>query len=596
MSQIEEIKRKIDIVKIIGERVPLKKAGRNYKALCPFHSEKTPSFMVSPQLQIFKCFGCGEGGDVIKFLQLYEKMDFWEAVEYLAQRAGVKLKRKRLSADERLRRRLWELNREAAEFYHFLLTRHPQGERARLYLRQRGIKPSTVAAFKIGFSPLDPSATVKFLQKKGFSLQEMLQSGIVVSSHYRQGQFLDRFRGRLVFPLHDHRGNIIGFSGRIIPGLFRNEDNLAKYINSPETFLYHKGSNLFGFWLTKEEVKKKEEVFVVEGELDMISPWQIGVKNIVALKGTAFTEEQIRLLKRFVKKIIITLDEDAAGNAATLRGIRLAEDEGLEVEVLTLKGKFKDPDEAAQKDPKFFLERTKKTLPVWDFVIDTIIKKYKERKGKLSINDKKNILGEALPFLVQISNEIEKDFYLHKLARRLQVSPEAVLIEAEKVFQRQQGERMVLPEERKTKQTEQREVLEGYLLGLVFTSRKPEKYLKKKFFSFLKTFHWQRIFKLARQFVKKRKFSPEKFLEFLPPELKPHFEEIFFRTGEEEKRAREIKNTLRRLKLLTVEEKLAELVGEIALAEKKGEKEKLKKLSEEFTTLSRQRVELKEGE
>lgn len=594
MDQIEEIKSKTDIVALISEHVTLKKAGRNYKGLCPFHSEKTPSFMVSPQLQIFKCFGCGQGGDAIKFLQLHERMDFWEAVEVLAQQAGVKLKRQRMGPDEQLRRRLYELNRQAAEFYHFLLMKHSQGGKPRAYVRERGLKPKTLTAFKVGFSPLDPVAVARLLKKKGFDSQEMLQSGLVISSRYHRGELIDRFRGRLIFPLHDHRGNIVGFSGRLIPSLLANENQMAKYINSPETPVYHKGRSLFGFWLTKEEIKKSNQAFVVEGELDMISPWQAGIKNIVALKGTAFTEDQVRLIKRFAETAILAFDEDAAGKTAALRGVQLAENEGLEVRALNLGGRFKDPDEAAQKDPRFLLKRAKKTIPVWDFVIKTVIKKYKEGKKELVINDKKKILAETLPFLIRIGNEVEKDHYLRKLARRLKVSSEAVAIEAEKVYQKT----IVSPPVGSSLEEKQgrRDILEGYLLGLIFTAYKPKKYLKPKFGKLLKTFRWQRVFKLAGEFAKKKKFVVADFLGFLPEELRQPFEEIFLKSDDDQAGKEEIEQTIFQLEKLALREKMEQMAAEIALAEKSGSLRQAKKLEKKLSLLTVERVELEAKE
>jgi len=596
MEELEEIKAKIDIVALISEYLPLKKAGRNYRALCPFHAEKTPSFMVSPQLQIFKCFGCGAGGDAIKFLQLYERMDFWEAVEFLAQKAGVKLKRRVLGKDEQLRRRLWELHRQAAEFYHFLLTKHRCGEAARAYLKQRGLTPKAVATFKIGFSPLNPTAVAEFLRKKRFTVQEMLQSGLVIASSYQRGQLLDRFRGRLVFPLHDHRGNPIAFSGRIIPGLLPNENRLGKYINSPQTPVYHKGRTLFGLWLTKEAIKKKNEAVIVEGELDLISPWQMGITNIVALKGTALTEDQIRLIKRFAGAVILALDEDAAGNAASLRGVQLAEEEGLEVRALDLQGRFKDPDEAAQKNPQFLLKAVKKATPVWDWVIKTVIKKHQGEKKRLEITDKKRILEEALPFLAGISHEVEKDYYLRKLARRLAVSPEAVLLEAEKVLQQTDTSLSSAASFSEKEGSSRRELLEGYFLGLIFTSAKPEEYLKPQIKKYLKTFRWRRLFKLAGEFVQQRKFVAAEFLNFLPQELKQPFEEVFLKGDDRQAKKREIKRALWQLKRLSLREEMEKVSAELALAEEKKDLERVKKLEKKFAHLASCLVELEAGE
>jgi len=348
MDQIEEVKKRTDIVDLISEYIALKKAGRNFKARCPFHEEKTPSFIVSPELQIFKCFGCGAGGDAIKFLQLYEKMEFWEAVEALAQRAGVKLIRRRVSRNEQAKRRLYEINSLVTEFYHFLLTKHEVGRTALGYLVRRGIKPESIETFKLGFSPKKAETITSFLKKKGYAVPEILQAGVAVST--RRGSLLDRFRGRLIFPLYNHRGNVVGFSGRLIPGIPLPEE--AKYINTSETMIYHKGENLYGLWLTKREIQKKKKAIVVEGEFDLISSYQAGVTNIVALKGTAFTEDQARLINRFAETAILALDADLAGDEAVKRSAQVADSVGLDVRVTLLPEGFKNPDEVAKKEPK----------------------------------------------------------------------------------------------------------------------------------------------------------------------------------------------------------------------------------------------------
>src|SRR3990167_5278760 len=307
-DQVDEVKQKIDIVSLIGEYVQLKKAGRNYRALCPFHSEKTPSFMVSPELQIYKCFGCGESGDAFSFLEKYEGMDFGEALRFLADRAGIKLVALR-PGEQGEKERLYEINNLASRFYHYILVGHPAGKQAYNYLtRERGLKAGTIETFQVGFSPDVPGAIRKFLvEKKKFADRELEKAGLSVLGRAA----IDRFRGRITFPLLDHRGNIVGFAGRTMPGA---KTELAKYINSPETPIYHKSRVLYGLNLAKTRIKEKKTAIVVEGELDMISSWQAGVENTVAIKGSAFTEEQLRLLTRFCQKVILALDTDFAGD------------------------------------------------------------------------------------------------------------------------------------------------------------------------------------------------------------------------------------------------------------------------------------------
>jgi DNA primase len=352
-DQIEEVKGKTDIVSLIGEYIEVKKAGRNYKAICPFHSEKTPSFMISPELQIYKCFGCQAGGDVFVFLKEYEGMEFGEALKFLADRAGVKLER--ISrGDFSEKEKIIEINNLTSRFYQYLLFNSSFGKIALDYLlKERGLKLATIKEFGLGFSPDSPLGLKKFLiDKKKFDPRDIERAGI---GYPKGGYFIDRLRGRVIFPLLDHRGNTVGFAGRVLPG--PNEKETAKYINTPETPVYHKGSLLYALNLTRGNIKKKGVAIVVEGELDAISSWQAGIQNVVAIKGSALTEDQVRLVSRFCRKAILCLDSDIAGDSAARRGVITAQEQGLEVKVARLKD-FKDPDDAARQNP----EEYKKSL------------------------------------------------------------------------------------------------------------------------------------------------------------------------------------------------------------------------------------------
>ena len=292
-NQVEEIKSKINIVDIINRYVTLKKRGHNHIACCPFHGEKTPSFTVSEELQIYKCFGCGVSGDVFSFLENFEKISFREALEELAPLAGVTLtKSVAYSKEELVKKTLLSINEQVAKFYNYILLSHPLGKTALDYVLNRGITLKTLKEFNIGFSPQNPQLLVNFLTKKGFKTNDLIASGTFGVSQYNN-RLYDRFQDRLVFPLSNFRGQILGFSGRILPS--SKNQNLAKYINSPETEIYHKSHNLFGLHLAKEAIKNQNSVIITEGEFDMISPYQIGIKNIVAIKGTAFTEDQLHL-------------------------------------------------------------------------------------------------------------------------------------------------------------------------------------------------------------------------------------------------------------------------------------------------------------
>src|SRR5258708_941078 len=422
-SQVEEVKSKIDIVSVIGEHVQLTKAGSNFRGLCPFHGEKSPSFMVSEELQIYKCFGWGEGGDVVTFLEKYEGMEFPEALKYLADKAGVKLVA-RAGDNSSEKEVLYEINNLAAKFYNFLLTSHPIGKVALNYLQEeRYINIDSIKTFNIGFAPLNKNVLSDFLsKKKKINLKEIEKAGLI--SLKGQGVY-ERFNGRIIFPISDHRGNVVALAGRHLPP---GNPKSGKYINSPETPIYHKSSSFYGLYSTKEFIKKEGFAVVVEGEIDLISSFQVDIKNIVAIKGSAFTEGQARLLARYTKEVVLALDSDFAGVAASIRGIKILEDAGFEIRVAKL-GKYKDPDEAAHANPDFYKEKISHAVAVWDFIIDSIVEKY----DKESAAGKKSISAELTPILAGIENKSVQEHYINMLAKLLEASVEAVISEVEKI-------------------------------------------------------------------------------------------------------------------------------------------------------------------
>src|SRR3989339_1660451 len=281
-DQVEEVKSKVDIVEIIGEKVALKKAGRHFKGLCPFHSEKSPSFIVSPERQSFKCFGCQKGGDVLTFLQDYDGYSFLEALELLAKRMGITLESYRPTSQDTYKRRLQEIMSLASEYYHYLLTEHKGGEEARAYLKKRGVGSEAVQVFKLGYAPNQWRSVSDYLvQKKKYAPEDLEAVGLIIrkqelGNRNQSNHFYDRFRGRVMFPLRDHKGVVVGLSGRTL----LKDENEAKYINSPETMLYSKSRMLYGLWENREYIRKENGIILVEGELDVIPSWQAGVKNV----------------------------------------------------------------------------------------------------------------------------------------------------------------------------------------------------------------------------------------------------------------------------------------------------------------------------
>ncbi|MCL4360376.1 DNA primase [Patescibacteria group bacterium] len=415
MGDIDDVKSRINIVEVIGERVKLKKSGRHFTALCPFHSEKTPSFIVSPERNIWKCFGCGKGGSVIDFVMEYDHVDFPEALEELAVRAGVKLERRVADTPEgKKKEKLYEVNHMAGEFYHFILTRHRLGERARQYLKTRGLSDKTIVTFGIGYSPNSWDALTNYLRKKNYDTGVLAEAGLLVPS--RQGGY-DRFRGRVMFPLRDHRGQVAGFSGRLLDP----DAKEAKYINTTETPVYSKSNMLYGLDVTHDTIREKNQAILMEGEFDVISSFQAGVGNAVAIKGSALTEGHVRLIRRFAGEVVFALDSDLAGDAASRRGIEIADHAGLEMRVAVMPS-GKDPDEAVRENPLLFTKAIKDAVPVYDYLISSAVRRF----GTESAYGKKKIGDELLPVLSRIENSIVQGHYVKILSGVLGVSEEVV--------------------------------------------------------------------------------------------------------------------------------------------------------------------------
>ncbi|MGB9637478.1 MAG: DNA primase, partial [Microgenomates group bacterium] len=527
MDQLEEIKAKIDIVQFISEFLPLKKAGRNFKALCPFHNEKTPSFIVSPERQIWHCFGCNRGGDIFGFLMEMERMEFGEALRVLAKRAGVTLERYQPTAGEAEKEKLFEINHLTAEFFHYLLLNHKIGKKALNYILQRGITKESLERFKIGYSPPMWDGLQKFLVgKKGYKPVDLEKAGLIISSQKQSPitnnrslitNYYDRFRDRLMFPLSDHRGNIVGFAGRLLDP----EAKEAKYVNTPETLIYHKSELLYPLQITKEDIKKENVAVVVEGELDAISSYQVGIKNVVAIKGSALTEHQSRLLRRFTENLILSLDSDAAGDMAARRGIEIADSLGLNIKVAVLE-KYKDPDEAAQKEPDYLREQISKAENIYDFYLNSAFKRF----GGRTAEEKKKIGQELIPILAKIEDEIVKDVYTKKLADRLGVNEESIILQMEKI--KNKTVFVSRPVEKTISLPSRRNVLEEYYLALIFQTKEVRRLLQEEEKSLFRLpVNLKLIEALAVYLNQEKKFSSQFFFKTLPAELREAFDRLY---------------------------------------------------------------------
>lgn len=589
-NQVDEIKQKLNIVDVINRYVPLKKRGHNYLACCPFHGEKTPSFTVSEELQIFKCFGCGKSGDVFTFLQEYERIDFREALTELALMAGVVLQKSEFVTQEESKKKvLIEINTQVAKFYNYLLTSHVLGKSALDYVQNRGITLSTIKQFNIGYSPENPELLINYLTKKGYKIPDLIATGTFGQSQYNS-RLYDRFQGRLTFPLSDYRGRILGFSGRILPT--SKNQNSAKYINSPETEVYKKSQNLFGLHLAKEAIKTKNYVLVTEGEFDMISPFQSGVKNIIAIKGTAFTQDQLQLLRRFTDTLILALDSDFAGNNAAKKSIELADSMEFDIKVLILGDKYKDPDEAVRSDLDYFKKQIDLSISVWDFIIQSQIK----ANDPQTVKGKKEILSVVLPFLVKIKNSVIKSDYFQKLADELNSSHESIIEESQKYLSVQPALAVgrlspsITPnsETNEPQDSIKTQKLEQLLLTLVFGAKNPAK-LSQKLKNQLSRLCDHRFQSIAKQLLEIEDFEPKNFESLLSPEIRPTFQSIYLDSTmsqtESHQRLSEIKKTITQLDSFFLKDRLNFLSHQISKFEKQEKQLELVEAEKEYNKL-----------
>ena len=583
-NQVDEIKQKLNIVDVINRYVPLKKRGRTYMACCPFHGEKTPSFTVSEELQIFKCFGCGKAGDVFTFLEEYEKIDFREALEELAKLAGITLLKSEFADhQESQKKTLIEINTQVSKFYNYILTSHPLGKEALEYVLKRGITLETIKTFGIGFSPKDSRHLINFITKKNFSQKDLVETGTFGISNYNK-QLYDRFQDRLIFPLPNYRGNIVGFSGRILPS--SQNPNLAKYINSPETPIYHKSQMLFGLNLSKEAIRVDNSVIVTEGEFDMISPYQAGIKNVVALKGTAFTPEQLQLLRRYTDTLILALDSDFAGSNAAKKSIELADSMAFDIKVLNLGDKYKDPDEAIKADLEFFKSQLQNAISVWDFIINSMVK----ANDINTVKGKQTVLQNVLPFLVKISNAVTRSDYFHKLATEIGSSEDAIYEESKKYLSDSNKINSIfVPINIKTPTIlSKTEKFEELLLTLIIGAKNPFK-LSKNLEKYLNYINTPRFQLLAKALLTSEFEELKDFQDSLPAELQPVFQDLYFASGQQtinsEDRLVEIKKVTAQMASVYIKDELTRLSSQIAQLESADDETGLVEIETEYCKL-----------
>lgn len=414
MADLDLIKSKLDIVDVVLSYLPdLKKAGANYKTNCPFHNEKTPSFMVNPSLQLFKCFGCGKAGDAITFIKEIERVEFKEAIQIAAERAGVDISQNNQYQNnvlKKLKERIIEANTLAAKFFNYILSTHKSGKAGRDYAQKRGIDAARISKFVIGYAPNKTDNLKKFLLSKGFTEKELLEFGLLVE---RDKKLIDKFRHRLMQPVFSTKGEVIGFSGRYI-GTFKDA---PKYLNSPETPVYKKNQILYGLYHAKDSIRKNGFVILEEGNIDVLSSHRVGIENIVAPLGTAFTENQAALLKKYTDTVYFCFDTDNAGIAALTRGIGILENTGLKYKVINIDN-FQDPDDLISKSPELWSEKVSAPVDAVEYLINRFAK-----AQNLSTSEGKNNFAEQIvPVLRSIKNPISFAHYLNEVSMLVDVN------------------------------------------------------------------------------------------------------------------------------------------------------------------------------
>lgn len=428
-NAVEEIKSRCNIVDVIGQVVTLKKAGSNYKGVCPFHNEKTPSFVVSESKQIFTCFGCGATGDVFEFVKRYYNLDFNEALEKLAREYGVTLEHRGGRNTEK-KDRLYEINRLAARFFFkSIASAKSPGYR---YMTDRGITYETIKKFGIGYADDKWDSLYRYMTEQGIDADTLVEIGLLSKS---KGKYYDKFRDRVIFPIINTRGKVIGFGGRIIG------EGMPKYLNSPESPIFLKKNNLYGLNLTRQEISKEDCAILVEGYMDVVSLYQSGIKNVSASLGTALTENQAKMLKRYTRNVVLSYDSDNAGQAAALRGIDILHAEGCRARVLHVTD-GKDPDEFVKKKGRqAFLELVDSSLAYADYKIEVL----KSRHNLNETDGRIEFVKEAVAALQDL-RPAERDIYIKKIAAEAKISEGAIRLEFRGNNKDEQTQRSRAPE------------------------------------------------------------------------------------------------------------------------------------------------------
>ena len=582
MDTVSQIKQKLDIADVIGGYISLKKAGKNYKSPCPFHSEDTPSFMVSPDLQIYKCFGCGEGGDMFNFVEKIEGIDFSAALELLADKAGVEVEKRNFDSNYKKKTTVFNINQTASDFYHHILTTHKVGKKGLEYLKKkRNLDNKTIEAFKLGYAPDTWDTIDRFLEKKGYKGEDALLSGVVSKKRSGDG-FIDKFRGRIIFPFIDVSGKIVGFNGRDVVG------RDPKYLNTQETLVFNKSAFLYGLDKAKVDMKNNGAI-LVEGQMDVITAHKNGIKNAVASSGTSITTTQLKMLSRYTNELVLCFDSDSAGITATTRALSLINQFDFDVKVAMIPEEYDDLDDFLNKDLKKAKKVLKNPVPVYDFFLATALKNF----DKKTAYGKKGIVDYLAPVYSKITNTVVLDHYVKTLAEELDID-EGVVRDSIKNPQKADFEQAERAATEKF-QSKIKKVAEDYLVALLLKSDLDTMgqflyKLRLKDFSVDKN---KEIFSKLKKYIdsKPSKFDIKYFTETLEEEFREVALEMFLwdfgdLVSGEDKIVQELQATISRVEKDSTKRELKELTEQIKLAELEKNTEKVESLSKKFTKIS----------
>ena len=596
-SPIDEIKERLDIVEVIGSYIKLQKTGANYRALCPFHSEKKPSFFVSPARQIWHCFGCGKGGDIFGFVKEIEGVEFGDALRILAQKAGVELKRQTPEYKEwqTERNRLYEVCDLATKFFEKQIEESKAGKEAKKYLLERGIRQESIKKWRVGYAPDVWQGLADFLTSRGYGQEEIKKAGLGLSSE--KGSFYDRFRGRIIFPVFDLNSQVVGFGGRVFKE--KDQKEIAKYVNTPNTLLYDKSRVLYGLDKAKGEIRKKDNCILVEGYTDVIMVSQAGNENVAATSGTALTPYQLKILKRYSENLLTAFDMDIAGDTATKRGVDLAQARGFNIKVITMPS-GSDPADIVSKNPKDWEKLVGEAKSILDFYFKTTFA-LSDRKTP---EGKREISKILLPVIKRIPNKIEQAFWIQELAKKLEVKEESVEEELKKTKdlppvysgseEGSEGKENSLELKKKTR----KELLEEQILTFILKSPENLDLIAEKEISFFSPQISQILtyFKKSQDFpALSSSYGTPRQIKALQKNLPPDFIDLInYLSLKAEVEVldlpdlkEEFKNCLKEIRILEIKNKLGQFSRDIKKAEEEKDLPKIKKLLGEFNSHSK---------